>query len=246
MRGVLLFLAVVMLAAGAIRSHAGSEIERAFEAANKLYAQSKFAEAATNYQKLIASGPVSPALFFNLGNAYFKSGQLGRAIGAYRQASAITPRDPDIRANLRFARNHVQGSTLRFGPVQRTLGKLSLNEWVWLCVAGFWGTFGLLALRQIKPALGPALRLWTVLAGLVTALLGAGTVAAWATNPARDIVVVCQADSAVRGSPFDESSAVFTAHDGAELRVLDRKDNWLQITDGAGRVGWLKSDAVVW
>ena len=49
----------------------------------------------------------------NLGNAYFKSGQLGKAIAAYREAEQMSPRDPDVRANLRFARNQVQGPTLR-------------------------------------------------------------------------------------------------------------------------------------
>ena len=86
-----------------------------FDTANKLYAQSKFKEAATAYNQLIEEGSISPALYFNLGNAFFKSGQIGRAIGAYRQAEEMSPRDPDVRANLQFARNLVSGPKIGAG-----------------------------------------------------------------------------------------------------------------------------------
>ncbi|HEU0039111.1 MAG TPA: tetratricopeptide repeat protein, partial [Verrucomicrobiae bacterium] len=74
------------------------DISSAFDAANRLYEQSKFAEAASAYEKLVQNGAVSPALCFNLGNAFFKASQVGRAIAAYRQAERLTPRDPDVRA----------------------------------------------------------------------------------------------------------------------------------------------------
>src|SRR5204863_6861501 len=83
-----------------------------FEAANRLYFEGKFSEAATTYGILEQSGEKSPALYFNWGNALFKSGQIGRAIAAYRQAEALAPRDPDIRANLQFARKQRQAPTL--------------------------------------------------------------------------------------------------------------------------------------
>lgn len=219
-------------------------VETEFDAANKLYAQNKFAEAAGAYLKLVETGSVSPALYFNLGNAFFKSGQLGRAIAAYQQAAAITPRDPDVLANLQFARNQVQGPTLRPTLVQRTLGKLSLNEWGALGAVGVWITFGLLALRQLKPALSPALRTGTLVAALVTFVLIGITTVAYFSDPMLRLVIVTAPETSVRNSPFDESPAAFTANDGAELQVLDRKDDWLQVTDGTRRVGWLKRSAV--
>src|SRR5216684_4002582 len=59
------------------------DLSSAFQSANKLYEENKFAEAASGYQKLTESGRASAALWFNLGNALFKSGQIGRAIVAY-------------------------------------------------------------------------------------------------------------------------------------------------------------------
>src|SRR5689334_12086188 len=57
-----------------------------FDAANKLYEQGKYADAAAAYQKLIQSGSTSAAVYYNLGNSFFKHGELGRAIAAFRHA----------------------------------------------------------------------------------------------------------------------------------------------------------------
>ena len=84
-----------------------------FSAANKLYAEGKFADAADAYEKILQAGAASPALLFNSANAEFKAGHLGKAIAAYRQAELLSPRDAELRANLAFVRNQVQGATLR-------------------------------------------------------------------------------------------------------------------------------------
>src|SRR6266446_10846926 len=82
----------------------------AFDQANRLYEQGKFAEAATAYENLVPSAPASAAVYFNLGNAWYKAGQSGRAIAAYRQAEKLAPRDPNLRFNLNFVRKKVSGS----------------------------------------------------------------------------------------------------------------------------------------
>lgn len=217
-----------------------------FDAANKLYAQSKFAEAAVAYNKLVVAGSISPALYFNLGNACFKSGQVGRAIAAYRQAEEMSPRDPDVRANLQFARNLVQGPKLGAGRVQRWLGTLSTNEWAALSTIAVWVTLGLLIACLIKPALKPALRSWIWLAIASSLVIFACSRTALAQNASHKIAIVAVTEASVRNGPFDESPTAFTAHDGAELRVLDQKDDWLQVTDGTTHVGWLKTDSLVW
>ena len=218
----------------------------AFDAANRLYAQSKFPEAAAGYEQMIAAGSVSPALYFNLGNANFKSGKIGRAIAAYRQAETLTPRDPDVRANLQFARAQVPGPTLRANLLQRALGTLSLNEWTRLGAVALWVAFGLLAWKQICPGLAAALRGWTLLAGAAALTLWVAVALACLQNPGRDSVIVSTRETAIRSGPFDESPNAFTANDGAELRWLDRKDDWLQVTDGTRRVGWVKRDSVIY
>ena len=135
-----------------------------FSAANKLYAEGKFANAATAYERNLSCGTQSPALWFNAGNAEFKAGRLGKAIAAYRRAELLAPRDAELLANLAFVRNQVQGATLRESSWQKWVGSLTLNEGAILTAGFFWVLCALLALRQLKPALAPKLRTATRLA----------------------------------------------------------------------------------
>jgi len=77
------------------------------------------------------------------------------------------------------------------------------------------------------------------------ALLLACLALAWTGHTLHKTAIVTAKEATVRNGPFDESPSAFTAHDGAELRVLDRKDDWLQVTDGTRRAGWVKRDAVL-
>jgi tetratricopeptide (TPR) repeat protein len=224
---------------------AAADTTGAFDSANKLYEHGQYAEAAGAYEKLAQSGSVSPALCFNLGNARFKSGQIGRAIEAYRQAAELTPRDPDVRANLQFARNQVQGPTLRAGAWERWLGALSLNEWARLAAGAIWLTFLLLAAMQLRPGSSRALRSYAAAFGGAAVVLCACLGLALANHTTAQIATIVAREVTVRAGPLDDSPGAFTAYDGAELRVLDRKDNWLQVTDGTRRPGWLRTNEVV-
>jgi tetratricopeptide (TPR) repeat protein len=241
-RVVILF---VLLLSG-FSSGAATDVNAQFDAANKLYAQNKFVEAAAAYEQVLTNGTISPVLYFNLGNAHFKAGQTGHAIAAYRQAERLTPRDPDLRANLRFAQNRVTGPTLKTTAWQSGLGTLSLREWTWLAVAGFWVTFGLLIARQLKPALAANLKTWTWLSVVASVVLFLFLGLAWLQHQPGRVTIITATEVTVRNSPFDEAPSAFTANDGAELRVVDHKDDWLQVTDDANRFGWVKRSATSW
>ena len=223
-------------------ARAAGDVSQSFDAANRLYEQGKFADAASAYENLIQSGSVSPALYFNLGNARFKAAQVGRAIAAYRQAEKFSPRDPDIRANLQFARNQVQGPTLPPGRWERWLANLTLNEWTALTATAIWSCLLALALQQIRPALKSSLKNVAVGSGVTAVVLGIFLAADWSIT-AQPTVIVTAHDAALRTGPLEEAQSVIPLHDGAELPVLDTKDNWLQLGIGQ-RVGWLKREQV--
>jgi len=232
--------------AGASRL-AAADIAGAFDAANKLYEQGKFTDAASAYEKLLQAGPVSPTLYFNLGNAFFKSGQIGRAIVTYRQAEQLTPRDPDVRANLQFARNQVQGPSLRAGRWERWLDTLTLNEWAMLAAAVFWLICVLQTVVQFRPQWQRPLRVYSAtLTGAAVVIFACLAFVLYDYFTTKTATVTAP-EVVVRSGPFEESQSAFTANDGAAFTILDRKDDWLQVSDGARRIGWLKREQVaVW
>ena len=225
----------------------GADVSADFNAANKLYAEGKFAAAAAAYDKILQTGAVSPALWFNYGNAEFKLGQPGRAIAAYRRAELLAPRDDEVRANLDFVRNQVVGPTLsqsHWSRVAGGLGILTLNEWTVLAAGAFWLTFILLAVRQIRPAW--RLRLRGLTSGMVVltilSCLGLGGMAT--IHFSKPVAVIIAAEATARSGPFAEAQDAFEARNGAELSVLNRHATWWQVSDGSGRIGWLPARQV--
>ena len=221
-----------------------ADVAADFSAANQLYAEGKFADAASAYEKILASGAASPNLLFNYGNAEFKSGNLGKAIAAFRRAELLAPRDSEIRANLNFVRNQVQGATVREKFWQGWLGNLSLDEWTIFTTIAFWLTFLLLAAKQLRPALAPRLKSanWifaalTIFSGTILGVQAAG-------HFSNQTAVVISSEAQIRSGPFDDAQNAFAVHDGAELSVLDRHGDWIQIADGSGRTGWLQAKQV--
>lgn len=225
----------------------------AFDAANKLYEQSRFAEAAAAYGKLLETNPRSETLHFNHGNACFKAGQMGRAVAAYREAERLSPREPGIRFNLQFVRKKISGSETVPGTlVHRTLSALTVNEWTLLAGVSFWSWFGLLAWREARPGSRSAVSGYTATAGVVTLVLVGCAAAATAQWNELDAVVSVP-EAIIRSGPLEEAKVLHQLRDGVELTVLDKKDvmsgeqkqTWIQVRDAAGRAGWLKGDQVV-
>ena len=215
-----------------------------FNEANKLYEQQKFPAAAAEYEKLIQSSNISSAIYFNLGNAYFKSGALGRAIAAYRKAGQLSPRDPAIRANLQFARNEA-GSKVSETIWQEWIHRFTIDGWTIATTVCIWIFFSLLIAGHWRPDLVKTARFWATASGVAAIFLGVCLAFAardrFFTNPA---VVITQ-EAVVRRGPFDESQSYFTLRDGAEIFVVDHKDKWIEITDAANRTGWLPESQVI-
>lgn len=240
-RGSNILLGLWLLLAAALTGF--SQHAADFGSANKLFEQGKFAEAAKGYEALLTNSPTA-ALHFNLGNARFKSSQPGKAIFHYHQALRLAPRDPDIRGNLQFARRSL-GAT-----GGETLGRHllrshhTLNEWAWLAGAALGAWFLMLALGEALPSKRAAFAWLTKTSGVFalvcSALLGA---ALWDRTAANEAVVIVP-EAPVRPGPLPESKVAFTLRDGAEVVVLDAKDDWLHVRDAGQRAGWVKGSAL--
>jgi tetratricopeptide (TPR) repeat protein len=239
-------LAVLAVALSCVQQAQAADLLARFDQANRLYEQGKFAPAAAAYEELARGGKVSAALYFNLGNACFKSGQLGRAIANYRLAERLAPRDPDIRANLQFARNCVVGGAYRPAPGwRRWTSRLTLNEWTVLTAGSLWVGFALLMLGEARPGRSRELRRYVLASGLVGVFCAAGLLLAWRERFLNTVAIVIQREVVMHHGPLEESPSLQTLHDGQELRLIDQKDNWLQLAGGTRGAGWLKRGQVL-
>jgi tetratricopeptide (TPR) repeat protein len=238
---------IVLLVLAIIHSDAQAEdVTTAFQQANQLYDQGRFREAAEAYQRLIDGGHVAASLYYNLGNAWFKAGQLGRAVAAYRLAAELTPRDPDLQANLQFVRRLASGgSPPRTAFRRRLLATLTLDEWSWLAAGSGWLWFLLLAAGQWRVKLRKGLRRYTRIAGASFTLLLLLTAAAFADRTRTQWAIVVVPEASVHYGPLAESPEFYRLRDGAEVGVLDIDRDWLQVIDQGRRKGWLLRDQVL-
>lgn len=214
-----------------------------FDDANKLYEQGKYPEAIRLYENLLHSGHHSPGVLFNLGNAHFKNGELGRAILYYHRAQRVVPRDPDVRANLRFARQRVSGSlSVQPGLVHELLNRFTLNEIAGVTALLFWVWMALLCAGKWQPSLRPALRGYTTVFGAIFAASLLVLLAAY-SQERKQIAIITGPRTIIHLGPLEESQTAFTATDGTELRILAAREGWLQVADRSGRTGWIPASA---
>lgn len=239
---LMLVLASVCLAGA---THAADEVTAKFEAANLLYEKGQYEPAAAAYEQMLADGVRSAGLLFNAGNAWFKTGQTGRAVAYWLQAEALEPRNDRIQINLEFAREAVTGGLVPVPLWPAQLKLLTVGEWAALFLATGWAFFGLLALGAWRPTWRGRIRLPAVISGL--ALVVAMTLLVITVRDRADtiVAVVVVKEAVVRFGPLAESQSAFVARDGAEFRVTDRKDAWLKVEDALGREGWLLGNQVV-
>lgn len=239
-----LLLALAMLA---VRQGTAAETEKppsVFEEANRFYEQGNYPEAISRYQMLLKHG-VSPQVLFNLGNAHFRNGDVGLAIANYRRAQRLAPRDADVLANLRFARQTVPG-TVSVAPsaFARLFRYFTLNEVAAVMALAFWVWLGLLSLIKWQPQWRTGLRTTCLAAGVVF-LLTAIWLACAAAMQTRRIAIVTAEQVSARFGPLEESQVAYTANDGAELLARDIKGEWVQVEDRTGRLAWVPHHAVV-
>ena len=211
-----------------------------FERANKFYEQGKYAEAIADYENLIGAGARTPSVWFNLGNAAYKSGQLGRAIAAYRMAERQEPRDDALRANLQFVRTKVYSDERTRLPAWVSVIRLAtLNEWTLVTASLLWILFGLLACGELLRKRFPKAMFGCVILCIPSALALGG---AWYDQTSSQAIVTAK-EATARFGPLDESQSAFQLRDGAELTVQAVKGEWLEVRDAEKRVGWIRRDA---
>ena len=238
-RKVAALLAVLFVSA---QTRAASE----FDQGNAAYAEGKFNAAITNYEALVKQNQISPALYFNLGNACFKTGQVGMAIAYYRLAHELAPRDTDVFNNLQMARLRANATLPYQPPWWRAWTRpLTLNEWTLAAMAAGWALAGMIMVSLWKAQTGPGLSKGMRWVGVLFTVIVAGlALRLWEYAGPPPAVVIAK-DLPVRYGPLEESRSAFVLGDGSEVEVTDRQGEWLQVRDSLRRTGWLRKSFVL-
>jgi tetratricopeptide (TPR) repeat protein len=245
-------LLALVLSAGASFAVAQSP-DQLYQQADSLYQQKRFAEARELYEAVVSNGYVSGDLLYNLGNTYYRLGDLGRAILNYERARRYLPGDDDLRHNLQLANLRVVD---RIEPTPRLFlwdwwdgikGAISAQSAVWLVFV----CLLLLAAAAITMMLSRAygVRKIALISGLVAVFLLAFTVVLAiqkiAETDRQDEAVVVAEITTVKNSPDQRSTDAFVLHAGVKVRLIDSVNDWVQIRLVDGKVGWMERAAVV-
>lgn len=211
-----------------------------FKAANELFDAGKFPEAAAAYEKL---EPKSAHVYFNLGNAYYRAGQLGRAVLNYERARSIAPGDPDILANLKFTEeklNVTEVTTPRY-YVRSLVESRTVAQWSRYEIAGIWLTVLLAGAAIWWPRWRSGLVILTVVVGVGWG--GAvGALVYRKTLPPTAVVI--SARTPARFAPQPEATVHFQLGEGAKVGVLEARGSWTFVERADGQTGWISSDSI--
>src|SRR5881398_1035111 len=115
-----------------------AQADAEFAKANQEFAQGHFKEAISGYEALIRAGQWSANVFYDLGNAYFRTGNFGRAILNYERALALDRHHPEATANLQIARDEAHALELRPTWPERYLQFASVNQYSIAAAVAFW------------------------------------------------------------------------------------------------------------
>src|SRR2546428_2305807 len=147
-------------------SSLSAQADADFAKANRDFAQGHFKEAISGYEALIRAGQWSANVFYDLGNAYFRTGDFGRAILNYERALALERHHAEATANLQIARDEAHALELRPSWPERYLQFASVNQYSIAAATAFW-----LAIFAVVTLIFSRRRSVTVIAMLICCLL---------------------------------------------------------------------------
>lgn len=216
-----------------------------FTQANAQYAEGNYAEAALQYEQIIADSPSAEA-YYNLGNSYFKQGELAQSILAYERALRINPSYKDAQYNLQFAQSSIVDNiedtqsffisnwlkSIRNSLNQQTWIILSISLFICMLVGFFFFAFShTVWIRKTA--------FYTSLVALlisIIACINAGSLHQRDANRAEAIIT--QGIVNAKSSPDRSGTDLFTIHEGTKVEITEVIGDWCCIRVG-NYIGWM-------
>jgi len=209
-----------------------------FDSANKLYADQQFAAAAEKYEQLLTDDYISEAVYYNLGNCYYKLRNVGLSIYNYEKALQLNPNNEKVRTNLKFAEKmrldtfepKTKLSTQHI--IHNAIGFFTYNQWAVSAVVGSFMillsfvAFYFISNSTLKRIFFLGILLFVVVT--VLSLIAAFTEKKYHENERYGIII--QETVAVKKEPRITSKNEKIVHEGTKVFVLETTAKWHKVT----------------
>ncbi len=238
------FIAGSLLCADPLHAQ-DAEIDSRYESANSKYDADDFKAAAVIYETLVNDQAFSSDLFFNLGNARYRLGDLGEAALNFHRALVFEPAMAEARQNLTVIEDQTGALIIENEDLDAWIAKLSpaffaitSSVFLWLAVLAF---VIACCVRRSRPWL-PALIIITVLSlGLLTTSRYAEHV--WENRlSSRNYAVVTAMNVSARVNAVPDAAEVIALPPGSVVRILERRGPWRFVAIPGNLRGWLHTD----
>jgi tetratricopeptide (TPR) repeat protein len=219
-----------------------------FNEANQAYAQGDYQNAIDLYSKLLDQGIESGEVYFNLGNAYYKTNDLGRAILYYEKARKFIDGDPALEQNLKLTQ-------LRIVDKIEPIPELFIVEWwsllihvfsldtlLWLSLSIF-SILIVLIITQILYTKQFLIRIIWAVSVLFMLFLVITLSLIYEFETSR-FGIILEEKVSVISEPGIGGTEVFILHEGTKVRINRNLNNWFEISIADGKIGWLKQTSL--
>lgn len=224
--------------------------------ADSAYIEDRYANAIELYEQVIAEEGTSTDIYYNLGNAYYRAGMLGKAIINYERALILDPTNDDAKTNLEFVNSKItdipgdKGTFLSnfFGKI---INSQHSNTWAIYAMAAFILLLISIALYVFSPKI--ALKKTGFFGGiaflLVSIILIVFSSTAHATASNRNQAVITSPSTILSTSPRepkDRSEEAMLLHEGTKVEILDsvtdlNQTKWYDVKVDNNHRAWLNS-----
>ena len=222
------------------------------EQANKAYAKQDYNSAIELYKKVIDNGYESFKLYYNLGNAYFKSNQIPSAILYYEKAKKLNPSDEDLNFNLNVANNKIVDKIEAIPElfikswIDGFVKMFNTDDWARITIVTFCLSLVLLLIYLLSTSLSiRKLAFWFSIFMFIIAIF----TFVFAKHQYNDLNkikegIVFTPTVNIKSSPDQNSVDIFVIHEGLKVRITDQVGDWYEVRIANGSKGWIKSSDV--
>lgn len=221
-----------------------------FREANALYAEGAYDGAVSRYERVVGGGIESPDVRYNLANAYFKAGMMGRAVLNYERALRLDPGHEDARANLEFVSEILADRQASVGGPMSVLfedaySRATAGRLAVLASLSYFILVGAVTLGILRGAVtGWVARLAVVMGILLVVVCGLLAVRLYQERSLREAVVLAP-EVAVRTGPGEDFVLEFRLHEGTKVRAREDRGDWIRISVGGSDLeGWLPAGSI--